>query len=368
MNRALAILSVLVAVSIGLVACDGVRPSDRLPAPTPGADQHLIGPASATPYRQDGVGAMRTNCKISHYNYSDPILFPGQPLASHLHVFSGNTATNYRSTPETIANAGGSTCTGGTANRTAYWAPALIDTGGRSWRECAGPEPHEDCLLLPAGGDKAQAVDCGRPGNTWTRFCIDESNAMQHYYKTGYDGVASNTVQNWPAGLRMIAGTSTSTSAQPVDVAWWSCKPDNQGQQVPSYSTIIATNCRPGQLLVMAVEFPQCWNGRDLDSPDHKSHMSYGAGWPDKGCPVSHPVPLPQVTTWVYYRLPEGVNLGDLRLASDMYDGPGGYSGHADWMNGWDPDVFQKVVDNCYQPGLDCQMNLLGDGTQLGGP
>jgi hypothetical protein len=47
------------------------------------------------------------------------------------------------------------------------------------------------------------------------------------------------------------------------------------------------------------------------------------------------------------------------------YEGPAGYSGHADWMNGWDPAVFQRVVDNCYRGGFDCQMNLLGDGQEL---
>ena len=48
-----------------------------------------------------------------------------------------------------------------------------------------------------------------------------------------------------------------------------------------------------------------------------------------------------------------------------MYTGPAGYSGHADWMNGWDPTVFQRIIDNCYKGGYDCQMNLLGDGQAL---
>lgn len=363
-RRLLAI--VIATLALAAVSCDGVKPGPgQIPDRRPGATEHLIERATHTPNYLDGVGAVRINCRVSHYNYSDPIISPGVPFASHLHVFAGNDQTNYASDAQSIANSGGSTCTGGTANRTAYWAPALIDTGGRDWSECTGTEPHPDCELVTPGGDPAQAVDCARALNAWTRYCVDETNAFQIYYKTGYRGVPSATVQNWPAGLRMIAGTSTSTAAQSASIAWWGCKPDNQGQPTASHTTIAATGCQPGQLLVQAVEFPQCWNGRDLDSPDHKSHMAYGAGWPDKGCPTTHPVPLPQVTQWVYYRLPAGVNLEHLRLASDMYDGPGGYSGHADWWNGWDLDVFQRVVDNCYQPGLDCQMNLLGDGYEL---
>lgn len=43
--------------------------------------------------------------------------------------------------------------------------------------------------------------------------------------------------------------------------------------------------------------FPSCWDGKNLDSPDHKSHMAYsnsgGLGTPN--CPSTHPVAVPQV-------------------------------------------------------------------------
>ena len=35
--------------------------------------------------------------------------------------------------------------------------------------------------------------------------------------------------------------------------------------------------------------------------------------------------------------------------------------------NGWEPAVMDLVVANCLRPALDCQMNLLGDGTMLAG-
>jgi hypothetical protein len=40
-----------------------------------------------------------------------------------------------------------------------------------------------------------------------------------------------------------------------------------------------------------------CWNGKDLDSPNHQSHVAYsGTGAAGGGaCPSSHPVKLPQV-------------------------------------------------------------------------
>lgn len=41
----------------------------------------------------------------------------------------------------------------------------------------------------------------------------------------------------------------------------------------------------------------RCWDGQNLDTPDHKSHVAYsGTGATGGGpCPASHPVKLPQV-------------------------------------------------------------------------
>jgi len=189
---------------------------------------------------------------------------------------------------------------------------------------------------------------------------MDRLNFLQVYYKSGYDGVLPETIQNFPRGLRMIAGTAMSTGPQPGVVSY-SCTGAG-GPEINGRTSF--PNCAPGQTFVMTVDFPQCWDGVNLDSPDHKSHMAYGAGWPDRGCPATHPVPLPKVTQNVRYRVPPS-GMSTWRLVSDMYSGPAGFSGHADWMNGWDAAVFQRVLDNCYRGRFDCRMNLLGDGQAL---
>jgi len=40
-----------------------------------------------------------------------------------------------------------------------------------------------------------------------------------------------------------------------------------------------------------------CWDGKNLDSPDHQSHVAYsGTGASGGGsCPSTHPVKLPQI-------------------------------------------------------------------------
>ena len=53
------------------------------------------------------------------------------------------------------------------------------------------------------------------------------------------------------------------------------------------------------------VYFPSCWDGVNLDSPDHKSHMSYPIGAFNGGvCPSSHPKRL--ISLFYEYIIPTG--------------------------------------------------------------
>jgi hypothetical protein len=51
-------------------------------------------------------------------------------------------------------------------------------------------------------------------------------------------------------------------------------------------------NC-PGGLRAQ-IFFPSCWDGKNLDSDDHRSHMAYPASgsYNNGPCPSSHPVQL----------------------------------------------------------------------------
>ena len=273
--------------------------------------------AGATP-TTDGSGAFRMPCDFSHISFNDPIVAPGKPGGSHLHVFFGNTAIDHASTQSSIENTGNSTCAGGTANRTGYWVPAIIDT-------------KDGTPLKPL--------------------------QMLVYYKT--DAYPNSTVKPKPAGLRMVAGDMKATG--PQEHIYWECfKPSGETER----SSSIPASCPVGGKVELTVAFPICWDGVNLDSPDHKSHMAY----PTKvGCPTSHPVQLPHLTEKVSYAVTETGSTARWRLSSDNYgtDKPGGYSLHADWFNGWDPKVQDTWVKNCLQAKRDCHGFLLGDGTTL---
>jgi len=267
----------------------------------------------------DKIGAFREPCNYSHMAFDDPIVFPGQPGKSHLHVFFGNTLTNANSTAESLATTGNSTCAGGVLNRTAYWAPAMIDTA-------------TGAPVVPRGS--------------------------LFYYKSGYLGIAPSQITQPPPGLRMITGDAKNTTG--TGPGRFACNMPG----APGAWTKSIPACGAGGTLNATVDFPQCWDGVNLDSPDHKSHMAN----PVHGkCPSTHPVAIPVITLNVEYKIGLKDDTTKWRLASDMYDPsqPGGYSMHGDWFNAWDKDTMKAFIDNCEKAAKDCHAYLLGDGRMV---
>ena len=302
---------------------------NRIPAPEVGYSTARIMPVEpgweAPTQNTDGTGQFRITCTFSHMAFNDPIVYPGKQGAAHLHTFFGNTAIDHNSTQQSIETSGNSTCTGGTANRTGYWVPAVIDT-------------KDGTPLKPS--------------------------KIMVYYKTSF--LPNSNVKPFPAGLRMIAGDMKASA--PQEHIYWECRKD--GESGPRTSTI-PTNCPVGYLVEATISFPYCWDGTNLDSPDHKSHMSYEVQLQSapftKMCPASHPVELPVISEMVRYVVAEEGSSARWRLSSDNYgtDKLGGYSLHADWFNGWDAKVQDIWIKNCLQAKKDCHAFLLGDGTAL---
>lgn len=270
------------------------------------------------------VGAFRVPCGYSHMNFDDPIVHPRKPGMAHLHAYFGNTRVHAHTTPSKLERRGRSTCKGGILDRSAYWVPAMLD------------------------GSTGYAV---RP----LRMLV--------YYKSGHHGVDAAGIRPIPRRLRMIAGTTPATPR-----AWyakWTCRSMRGSRPVMVHtlaSPTIPRDCPYGNMIEQVVHFPQCWDGKRLDSGDHRSHMAYAKD----GCPQSHPVALPAVSYKVAYRVPRKGTMHRWRLASDPTGTttPGG-TNHADFVNAWDPGVQRTFVESCVTRGYDCGGRLLGNGQIL---
>jgi hypothetical protein len=289
MRRMLGVYAAKCVVVVALVAGCGAGSPAAGPAP---GDRGDHSPTGGGP--QGRVPQFVVECGFSHAAPDDPIVHPGHPGRSHLHTFFGNTAADAASTAASLAATGGTTCDQ-QLDRAAYWAPALLDGG----------QP-----VAPTG-----AVAYYRPGV----------------------GVDPASVEPYPFGLAMLAGDPVADEAQPLDVVAWSCGTGSERSVTPP-------ECPEGRPLRLAVAFPDCWDGRRLDSPDHRGHTARSEGGE---CPAGHPVPVPQLVLAISY--PVAGSGHDLSLASGSL-----LTAHADFLNAWDPAKLRTEVESCLRRGLTC--------------
>jgi hypothetical protein len=155
-----------------------------------------------------------------------------------------------------------------------------------------------------------------------------------------------NGLLAFPEGFRMLAGNPFLRSYT-----------DNTAQQAISYSCLGVDgpetpyfpkqNCPSG--LRAQVFFPSCWNGKDLDTTDHKSHMSYPSIYNAGKCPPEFPKRFVSLFYEVVWQVDEFKDdwYGDEQpFVWSMGDNTG-YGYHGDFVNGWDVPTLQKAVTEC---------------------
>jgi hypothetical protein len=254
-------------------------------------------PAAAAPTPLVAVAEFLADCPFSHRLPDDPIVAPGLPGGSHMHSFFGATSTNAHTNLNTLQN-GRSNCNPG-VDLSSYWVPTL-------YRNNVAVEP------------------------TITTF---------YYLGEGVRADLVGRTQSIPLGLRIVAGNAKATAPDASSIARWSCL---HAGQVPASKNFVT--CPAGTMMESYLDFPQCWNGRDLDSADHKSHMAYPVNF---ACPSSHPVQVPKLRQVLRY--PVNGNPASFRLAS----GPG-YTMHGDFFNAWPTAEMDRRVRDCIRPVIKC--------------
>jgi Domain of unknown function (DUF1996) len=278
--------AVLSAALLGACGRGDARSIDADPAGAVRASPTQAGP-------QGRVPQFVVECRFSHAGRDDPIVHFGHPGRTHLHTFFGSTVTDASTTAADLA-AGGTTCEQ-QLDRAAYWAPAMLDRGR---------------MVVPTGAAA--------------------------YYRPGV-GVDPHAVEPYPFGLKAIGGDQGAGRPQPLDTVAWACGTGAERHVTPP-------TCPEGRPLRLLVSFPDCWDGRHLDSDDHVSHMARSA---DGACPEAHPVAVPQLLLSIAYPIAGGGH--DLSLASGSL-----LTGHADFFNGWDEHKLATEVSSCIREAVTC--------------
>jgi len=127
--------------------------------------------------------------------------------------------------------------------------------------------------------------------------------------------------------------------------------------------TYLDEHCTDGVRLELM--FPSCWNGNDVDSEDHKSHVAYPSVVMDGTCPEGYETRLVSLffeTIWNTYAFKD--QDGYFALANGD---PTGFGYHGDFMFGWEDGFLQQAVDTCTsETGLvdDCELFDIQTETQ----
>jgi hypothetical protein len=288
--------------------------------------------------RPDTVGAFRFVCQPGQISYDDPIVYPGQPGKSHLHQWYGNTAANASSTYGSLRTTGDSTCVN-ILNRSAYWMPAMLDGKGHVVRPDYVTIYYKQ---FPAGSKECTTV-------------------------------AALGCTDLPRGLRMIFGYDMVSGKPATGSGYFDC--NGPTAKSGHYETITEAmqNCPPGEgnRLGGIINAPQCWDGKRLDSPNHRDHVGYAMwrNFKDRtayACDEEHPYAIPGFTMGAWYSVEKGEDGSAWYLSSD--DMPGmprmkpGSSFHADWFGAWDDEIMATWMRNCIDKLLSCNSGDLGDG------
>ncbi|MEU3348971.1 DUF1996 domain-containing protein [Streptomyces sp. NPDC006700] len=247
----------------------------------------------------------QANCSVTRTKPDDPIVYPQQPGKSHDHTFMGNTTTDAYSTAASL-DAGGTACKA-PGDRSGYWVPTVYNG---------------DKAVLPVG---PQTI----------------------YYKAGVTDYTS--VRPFPKGLRFVVGNPLQSAQEfrnsPGFVEGWECGDSYFNVDFPA-------SCpnRPDVQLNIRFQAPSCWDGKYLDTPDHRSHMAYPVvkpGTNDNMCPADHPVALPMIEFKMAF--PVNGDMSRVRLSSGA-----AWSYHYDFFNAWDAPTLSAMVGHCIVGGLQC--------------
>jgi len=118
---------------------------------------------------------------------------------------------------------------------------------------------------------------------------------MTIYYVPHNGGSDTKNIVTFPKGFRMRNGDPEVKSAeqasryQGID---YTCMLRESTRYTNRSTTFPKVPCPAG--ILTTIYFPQCWDGKNLDSPDHYSHVAWSIN--DKRCPDTHPVKIPQVS------------------------------------------------------------------------
>ncbi|WP_371502224.1 DUF1996 domain-containing protein [Kitasatospora sp. NBC_00374] len=285
----------------GFVDIKSVRPNVVKPART--------GTATGTFTSRCGRNENR------HLNPDNVIVAPGVSNgAHHMHDYVGNQITDGFSANGKLAGAG-TTCSNG--DQSAYYWPVLRLLNGAN----------ESDLKAPGGGKDRNVGKILQPAEVGIT----------------YSSTTGNKVQSMARFMRIITGDAKALTNGPANAhASWSCTGFEDRQLADKYPI-----CPNGSRVVRTLKFPDCWDGKNIDSANHRTHTAFSNS--GGACPKNFRA-IPQLVERVAYDVPTGVRFAVDSFPEQLHNP---ITDHGDFINVMNRNLLDQMV-SCINEGRRC--------------
>ena len=281
--------------------------------------------------RQEGNasrGSFATSCGVNEnglFNSDNIIAAPGVTNgAHHFHDYVGNQSNNAFASDQDLAKAETS-CDDQGDKSSYYWPVVRLQNGAQ-----------EQDAQKPGGGVEGNVGEIVTPKQVTLTFV----------------GNPREKVTAMPRLLRIITGDAKSFVNGPANAnASWSCTGFEDRQLKDKYPL-----CPQGSDVVRTFSFQSCWDGRNIDSANHRTHMAFAdvAG----NCPSGFR-PIPQLVQRIVYDI-DAPSLNDGGRTTPLFAVDSfpeqlhkPVTDHGDFINIFDEDLMGEMVD-CINDGRKC--------------